>query len=151
MTALLEGQRFDTEPIAVVGCGKAKLAHRARARELYVGNLFRARLALAEALGARVIYIASARHGLVPDTAILDPYEADLRRGGQLARESWTQRITDTLHVVLHASPGPVLALVSGPYADWVPHIAQAYTVGRGLPQGKLLHALRAYTEALEP
>lgn len=63
-----------TTRIIIVGCGKAKGPHRAPARELYTGSLFRAARAYAEASGHPWL-ILSARHGLVEPATVLEPYD----------------------------------------------------------------------------
>lgn len=60
----------------LVGCGKAKRAEQSAARELYVGNLFRAARAYVEAQESRPWWwVLSARHGLVKPDQRLEPYE----------------------------------------------------------------------------
>lgn len=133
---------FAVEPIAVIGCGAEKLPHAAPARDLYTGPIFRARLALAEAHGAHAIFVASALHGLIPITDIIEPYERSLASSSKPYRDAWTAQIVRSLRLVLHASPGPILALVSGPYAEWTRSFTDVHTVGDGLPVGKLRRAL---------
>lgn len=59
--------------IAIVGCGKAKLAHAAPAADLYTGSLFRAARRYAETCDEwRII---SARYGLLDPETVLEPYE----------------------------------------------------------------------------
>ena len=136
---------FDVQPIAVIGCGKEKLSTPARAEDLYVGPVFRARLALAKA-HADVVFIASAQYGLIPSTQIVRPYELDLATMPRSVREAWADDVARHLRLVLHASQGPILALVSGPYAAWVPTLraegVDVRTVGEGLPVGRLRQAL---------
>jgi hypothetical protein len=64
--------------VALVGCGKTKLAHPARARDLYTGNLFVATRGHVEAAGYDAWYVLSARYGLVSPDQIIEPYEATM-------------------------------------------------------------------------
>lgn len=68
--------------VALVGCGKTKLAYPAPARQLYVGNLFTATRRYVEgqllARGFDTWYILSARYGLVHPDQIIEPYEATM-------------------------------------------------------------------------
>ncbi len=74
----------------VIGCGKAKLERRARARELYTGSLFVAARRYAEASGEPWA-ILSAKHGLVLPDDELDPYDTIMRLRGVELR-SWALR-----------------------------------------------------------
>jgi hypothetical protein len=67
--------------VGLVGCGKTKLDHPAPARELYVGNLFRAAAAYADAAYDEW-WILSAKHRVVHPDQVLEPYDlsmADLK------------------------------------------------------------------------
>ncbi|MFI5300420.1 MAG: DUF6884 domain-containing protein, partial [Polyangiales bacterium] len=67
-----------TKRIVLVGCGKSKASEPCPARDLYVGNLFRASLAYAEALAADAVFIVSARHYLLPLDRVIAPYDETL-------------------------------------------------------------------------
>jgi hypothetical protein len=58
----------------IVGCGAAKLGHRAAARDLYTGSLFRAARRHAEASGLPW-RILSAKYGLIHPDQEIDPYD----------------------------------------------------------------------------
>lgn len=75
----------DLEPVAVVGCGAAKLARPAPARDLYTSSTFRLALAAAHELAApgRVL-ILSGRYGLVRPGDVLDPYEQRIDAPGAI-------------------------------------------------------------------
>jgi len=139
--------KFDTTPIAVIGCSKEKLGRGAPAIDLYTGPLFKMRLELARAAGAETIYIASALHNIVRSDEWVQPYEWNLQTSSKGFRDSWTKQAAESLRLVLHASDGPVLALVSGPYAGWVPvlrgHGHKVTLVGDGLPIGKLRQEMK--------
>lgn len=65
--------------VCVIGCGKAKLTEPARAKDLYVGSLFRAARRYAERFGHwRII---SAKHGVLDPEKVIAPYELRLPRG----------------------------------------------------------------------
>lgn len=86
--------------VGLVACGAAKLAHRAPARELYVGNLFRAASSHAERT-CDAWAILSAEHGLVLPDEVLDPYN---RRVDALTVEqlrTWTFRVDGRLRLDL--------------------------------------------------
>lgn len=66
----------------VIGCGKAKLAVRSRAADLYTGSLFVAARRYVEATGKPWL-ILSAEHGIVSPDDELDPYDRKLRLTGR--------------------------------------------------------------------
>lgn len=77
--------------IAIVQCGARKLGHAAPARDLYTGPLFRSLRQCAEAIADRW-YIASALHGLVEPSTVLEPYDVTLHETcGELL--AWGARI----------------------------------------------------------
>lgn len=73
--------------VAIVGCGAAKLAEPAPARDLYVGGLVAKSIAYAEAIGVDLIRIASARHGAIALDRVIAPYDDTLS-----SREGWQRR-----------------------------------------------------------
>jgi len=80
----MTAERFD---LIIIGCGKSKRQHASPAADLYTGQLFRAARQYAEA-HADAYLIASARHGLVEPTAILEPYDDTLPAGFD-ERRAW--------------------------------------------------------------
>jgi hypothetical protein len=103
--------------LAVVGCGKAKRATRAPARELYTGCLFRAASAWAAAHADRWL-IASAKFGLIDPGAEVEPY--DLRLGaGREGRMAWARACQSALagYINRWGLPSKVVILAGGDYA----------------------------------
>jgi len=135
--------------VVVVGCGKTKrrLVDRVvyastgmlacwtsyRLDDLYVGNLFRARLSYARQLGGD-LRIVSAFHGWRCADFESDPYDRCLTTMSAEARNIWNANVLwcadqDT-------APGDrVVVLASGPYADgWCARLAaRGRTVERPL------------------
>lgn len=94
----------DTPPIRVafVGCGKTKVTHPARARDLYTGNLFRAATAHAEA-NYDDWFVLSARYGIVWPDAIIGPYEATMDTKTVDQTTAWVNKVDSQLR----GSTGP--------------------------------------------
>lgn len=78
--------------VILVGCGKQKLSHRARAKDLYTGPLFKKARAYAEQFGDEWA-ILSARHGLVMPDDVIEPYDLRL---GDLDRDHFRQWVGNT-------------------------------------------------------
>lgn len=92
--------------IALVGCCKTKLDHRAPARELYTGRLFRLSLEYADkVLGTGHVGILSAKFGLVTPELELDPYEQELPRAAE-PLDAWGRQV------------GPQIADMFGPFDE---------------------------------
>jgi hypothetical protein len=86
--------------ILLLGCGKSKLDHPAPAAELYVGPVFRARRAYAEATGERW-YVLSAKYGLLDPEEMIAPYDVCLARQPVSYRRAWAEQVTEQLTVEL--------------------------------------------------
>jgi hypothetical protein len=82
--------------IGLVACSKTKANHRALARDLYQGTLFRRAAAYAEQR-CDAWYILSARHGLVRPTSVLEPYDAYIGDLSADQRRQWAARVTQAL------------------------------------------------------
>ncbi len=63
--------------IGLISCSAKKLARAAPARELYVSALFKKSLAYAEQ-HCEIVYVLSAKHGLVELDTVLEPYDTKL-------------------------------------------------------------------------
>ena len=111
--------------VALVGCGKSKLAVPAPARELYTSNLFKLGYAFADAT-SDAVYIVSAFYGLVRPESILNPYERNLKDlGGKAYRDNWGVVVARSLQAELYdrygglpASQFEVVLLMGEEYAS---------------------------------
>ena len=105
----------DTQTVAVIGCGNAKLDEASKARDLYTSNYFGLKLEYAEHFADRVV-ILSAEHGLVWSKRTIEPYDTtldDVDRQALVERVSWSLRSPFTDHS--HADE--VLLLAGRDYA----------------------------------
>lgn len=81
--------------IVLISCVSKKLPHRAKAKDLYISDLFVKSLAYAHALQPDRIFVLSAKYGLVDIEQELDPYEltlntmraAEIRRWAEIVEE----------------------------------------------------------------
>jgi len=109
--------------VIVVGCGKAKLAHAAPARDLYTGSLFVAARRYAEARGV-TWRVLSAAHGLIAPEVVVRPYDQVLDLKGE-ALATWArkaacqvERVRDEEQTSAGAAWGPVELLAGSRYAE---------------------------------
>jgi hypothetical protein len=101
--------------VTIVGCGKAKASTARCARELYTGSLFRAALQHAEAT-SDIVFIVSAKHGLLELDQIVEPYDVALGRGS--AAHAWGRGVLDALNRAIGHWRRQVTVLAGGAYAD---------------------------------
>lgn len=103
--------------IALVSCAAKKRAEPARARDLYVSDLFRKSWRYAERHADRV-FVLSAAHGLVGADDVLAPYDVTLAKMTAADVRAWGKRVADQLAELLVAeqlSPADVeLVLLAG-------------------------------------
>lgn len=136
--------------ICLVGCGKAKLAHAAPAKDLYTGSLFAAARRYAEECDEW--RIVSALYGLVEPEREIDPYEYRL---DPKDAQQWGQSVANALVYDLRAiGPYEVVLLMGEDYAhpimsglrvanvnppEWRCNVVGVRAPLRGLGMGKRL------------
>ncbi|KIH96989.1 hypothetical protein LP52_22215 [Streptomonospora alba] len=130
--------------LVLVGCVRTKLDRAAPAQDLYTSPLFVKQRAYAEATGAPW-FVLSAKHGLVPPTTVLEPYELHLSKAPRSYREGWGTMVTERLTDVAGPLAGKVVEVhAASAYADairdrLVDERADVREPLRGLPLGKRL------------
>jgi len=106
--------------IALLSCGRAKETSARRARDLYVGPVFKKSLEYASAIADEVL-ILSAKHGLVRLDQVIEPYDLKLTDMDKIARRAWGERVATSLrdHVERDGGEEPCIVIVAGEdYAD---------------------------------
>ena len=83
--------------IGLIGCSKKKLVGKHLARDLYQGALFQKSLAIAERLNFNMIYILSAKYGLLEVDRCVDSYEDDLTIKNKTERLYWSELVKNKL------------------------------------------------------
>lgn len=129
--------------IVFISCGKAKLDRDSKAIDLYVGRLFKKKLAYAlRFYPDSNIYILSAKHGLIPGDQVISPYDQVLpERENDEVRE-WSNRVIAQLGIF--DSKEPILFLGNPRY--FLP--LDSYFTGtklnplNGLPMGRQIEWL---------
>lgn len=99
--------------VVLISCVKSKQNQPAKAKNLYVSDLFAKERAYAERSG-RPWYILSAEHGLVDPEQVLAPYEAYLPAMPASYRRSWGNTVITQLEAVLGDLQGLVLEIHAG-------------------------------------
>ena len=84
--------------IALISCVSKKLTHAAKAKDIYVSPLFQLCLQYAQSLRPDLIFVLSAKYGLVTLEQELEPYDDTLNTMRDEQIKSWA-------HAVLHQPP----------------------------------------------
>lgn len=137
--------------IGVVACSKTKALAPCRADELYLGQTFLSSTKLLRSWGCERVVILSALHWALPDDRIVAPYEQSFSKMNAEARRRWTMVARTSLSNALCEVAGvrtlatvDVHAIVPAPYATALEGIRNVTRHFVGLPQGRLLQALKA-------
>ena len=130
--------------IGLVGCGKQKREFPARAGDMYTSPLFKA----AFRSGRRncdVVYILSAKWGLLSPNQIIRPYNVSLGDLTANRREEWGRSVVDKLNPF----PGDVLVFFAGDlYRKYiVPLLPSAVSVVVAGEHVGLYGKIKAYKE----
>jgi hypothetical protein len=126
--------------IGLVACCKTKLAHRAPARELYAGTLFKLARAYVERR-CEGWAILSAKHGLLLPGQEIEPYEQTLVGAPWSEVQAWHRRVHESLELRF---PGAEFLVIAGhEYMGAVVGLPFTNAFG-GLPIGRKMQAIKA-------
>lgn len=75
--------------IVFVACGKLKEDHPCMAKDMYIGRIFRKSMTYAKLMNPRVIYILSAKYGLLELTDMISPYNQTLTPQTKNKKKRW--------------------------------------------------------------
>ncbi len=129
--------------IVLISCVKRKLPHKARARDLYTSALFRKSLAYAEQLAPDAIYILSAKYGLLPLDAEVEPYDQTLKTMSAGEIREWAQRVVEQLARYADLRTDHFIILAGKAYyRPLIGHLSSYEIPFQGLPIGARLRAL---------
>ena len=132
--------------IVLIACSKTKQSHKAKARDLYQGDLFKKSLEYSEKLlKPDKVFILSAKYGLINNIEKqISPYEKTLNKMGKLERLAWATNVTSQLNRVANLKKDRFIILASANYREYLlPHIANYEIPMKGLTQGNQLKYLK--------
>ncbi len=145
------GRQDDGQVVALIACAKQKQDVPCRASELYApSTLFSLSYAYARTLTDR-IYILSAKHGLLPEDAVIAPYDETLNDMSPDRRKAWAEGVLAQLGQVCDLQRDHFIILAGRSYYEYLLSGLANVTLPLGnLPLGKrieLLHRLNASFE----
>ena len=145
------GHRGDGVVVALIACARQKQGAPCRAAEMYApSTLFSLSYAYARTLTDRV-YILSAKYGLVPEDAVIAPYDETLDDMSPDRRRAWAEGVLSQLGQVCDLQRDQFIILAGRSYYEYLLSELVNVTLPLGnLPLGKrieLLHRLNASFE----
>lgn len=129
--------------IVLISCVSKKLAHPARAQDLYVSPLFRLNLAYARKLEPDAIYILSAKHGLLDLNTEIEPYNLTLNKMSTRQVQVWVDQVLEQLKGRVDLSKDHFVLLAGQKYRKFLmPRLASCEVPMQGLTIGRQLRFL---------
>lgn len=133
--------------IVLISCVSKKLAHPARAKDLYTSALFRLNLAYAERLQPDVIFILSAKHGLLRLDEVVEPYDVTLNKMRSREKKEWAELVLRQLRDEADLDNDRFIFLAGRNYRQYLlPHIRNYEAPLEGLTIGRQLSRLKQLT-----
>jgi len=133
--------------IVLISCVKSKLAHPARAGDLYISDLFKSNLAYAIYLRPHAIYILSAKYGLITLNQKIAPYELTLNTMSVPERKAWAAAVLHQLGKHTHLHRDLFIFLAGLRYREYlIPALKHVQIPLEGMSFGKQLQELKRRT-----
>ncbi len=129
--------------IILISCVSKKLSHKAKAKDLYISPLFRLNLKYARRLNPDVIYILSAKYGLLDLNTEIEPYDVTLNKMSSEQRRAWAHTVMEQLKNHADFKRDHFIFLAGQNYRKYLISGMASYEVPlEGLPIGKQLKFL---------
>lgn len=134
--------------IILISCVSKKLGHRAKARDLYVSDLFKKGLKYAEAQKPDKIFVLSAKYGLVDLEEEIETYNETLNEKSQDEIKVWAEGVLEKLKEFVDLGEDEFIFLAGENYRKFlIPHIKNYKIPMQGLGIGKQLGFLKRANE----
>lgn len=129
--------------IVLISCVSKKLAHKAKAAELYTSSLFRGNLRFAQNMQADAIFILSAKYGLLELHEEIEPYDITLNTMPSDEIKEWAAKVCKQLEQKTDLGTDQFVFLAGAKYRKYLlPHLKHYEIPLEGLTIGKQLQAL---------
>ena len=131
-------------PVVLVSCASEKLGHRAKAKDLYISDLFKKSFAFAQRLKPKAVFILSAKHRLVHPDDEIDPYNLTLNDMPSADVEAWADAVFESLQQRTDVEEDHFVFLAGDKYRRYlVPRLRSVEVPMEGLGIGEQLHFLK--------
>ena len=130
--------------IVLISCVKTKLDHPAKAKDLYISDLFSKNLAYAKKMKPNHIFILSAKYGLLRLDDRIAPYEKTLNQMPASERKAWSVGVISELRKYADLDQDEIIFLAGEKYREGlVPYMHHYIIPFEGLSFGNQLKALK--------
>ncbi len=130
--------------ILLLSCVSKKLAHKAKAKDLYISPLFKMNFQFSQSFNPDKIFILSAKYGLIDIDTEIEPYDTTLNLMRSPEKKEWAHNVLQNLRNIADLNKDTFIFLAGENYRKYlIPHIKN-YTIPlQGLGIGKQLHYLK--------
>ena len=131
------------QTIVLISCVSQKKPHKAKAKDLYISALFRKALAYAHKLNPDVVYILSAKYGLLDLETEIEPYDLTLNKMPVGDIKAWAKKILVQLSAKTDLQQDHFVFFAGEKYRKYLnSHISSFEVPMKGMPIGKQLQFL---------
>lgn len=127
--------------ITFVACAKKKSNKKCKAEKMYISTLYEYSMKYAKE-HSDIIYILSAKHGLLPLDKIIDPYNETLNDKTDKEIKIWSRKVYDTL-LQLNLENNDFIYLCGNNYKKYLIQWLPGKDPMQGLGLGKRLQWLK--------
>ena len=129
--------------IVLISCVSKKRSQPCKARDLYVSDLFKKELIYAERLEPDLMFVLSAKYGLVDLDDEIEPYDLTLNTMPASEIKKWAVDVLRQLSLRADLENDQFVFLAGAKYRKYlVPYIAHVEIPFEGLTIGRQLHQL---------
>ena len=133
--------------IILISCASKKQTQKAKAKELYISDLFQKNLNYARSISPDKIFILSAKYGLIGLEEEIEPYNLTLNTMSSEEVKRWAESVLSELQIVSNLKEDEFMFLAGERYREFlVPHIKKYKIPMQGLGIGKQLKWLTENT-----
>jgi len=130
--------------IILISCASKKLTFKSKAKDLYIGPLFRLSLAYAKKLKPDIIFILSAKHGLVNLNNEIAPYNETLNDKSANDIKVWAEKVVIELEKLTNLENDLFIFLAGKNYRKYILPYVNNYKIPlKGLRIGEQLKFLK--------
>jgi hypothetical protein len=133
--------------VVLISCVSRKQSRKATVRDLYTSTLFKLNLKYAEKLRPDMIYVLSAKHGLLSLNEEIAPYNQTLNEMAATEVKSWATKVLHQLNRVSKIDNTKYIVLAGVRYRKYLLPALKDYDIPlQGLRFGEQLSKLKELT-----
>lgn len=137
--------------VVLISCVKEKLRTAAKAKDLYISDLFKKSYRYAQILKPDDIFILSAKYGLLDPEQIIGPYNETLNTKSSAEIKEWSKKVIAALEEKINLGKSEIIILAGSRYYKYLLPYIRNYKLPLGtLPFGSRLSFLKKQIEEYE-